>query len=104
MAVLHRGKEIARSDHIDEVKRNVLVVGELVDILSGEQRYLQRKLDRHMETCVSGLGVGRDRPRSSLGVTLRSPVPAAAFCPAEAGRRPLCQRRPTGAGAPLPRR
>lgn len=48
-----RGKEIARKDHLDEVKRNVLVVGELVDILSGEQRYLQRKLERHIKTCHS---------------------------------------------------
>lgn len=54
MAWRRRGKEIARKDHLDEVKRNVLVVGELVDILSGEQRYLQRKLDRHIQTCVSG--------------------------------------------------
>jgi len=42
--------------HHRQVKRNVLVVGELIDILSGEQRYLQRKLERHMQTCVSGLG------------------------------------------------
>ncbi|KAI8463366.1 MAG: emp24/gp25L/p24 family/GOLD-domain-containing protein [Monoraphidium minutum] len=48
-----RGKEMAKKDHLDEVKRNVLVVGELVEILSGEQRYLQRKLDRHLQTCHS---------------------------------------------------
>jgi hypothetical protein len=34
------------------VQRNVMVVGELIDILSGEQTYLHRKLERHMETVV----------------------------------------------------
>lgn len=48
-----RGKEMASKDHLDEVKRNVMVVGELVEILSGEQRYLQHKLNRHMQTCRS---------------------------------------------------
>ncbi|KAI8474611.1 MAG: emp24/gp25L/p24 family/GOLD-domain-containing protein [Monoraphidium minutum] len=48
-----RGKEFASKDNLDEVKRDVLVVGELVEILSGEQRYLQRKLERHMQTCRS---------------------------------------------------
>lgn len=49
-----RSKEIARKDHLDDVRRSVMVVGELVDILGGEQRYLQRKLERHIKTGVSG--------------------------------------------------
>jgi hypothetical protein len=48
-----RGKEVASHDHLDGVKRNVLVVSELVEILSGEQRYLARKLERHMRTARS---------------------------------------------------
>ena len=35
------------------MRRGVLVVGELVDVVNGEQRYLRRKLDRHIQTCVS---------------------------------------------------
>lgn len=48
-----RGKEVASHDHLDGVKRNVMVVSELVEILSGEQRYLARKLERHMKTARS---------------------------------------------------
>lgn len=48
-----RGKEVASHDHLEGVKRNVLVVSELVEILSGEQRYLARKLERHMATARS---------------------------------------------------
>lgn len=48
------GKDLANKDHLEDVKRNVMVVGELVDILSGEQKYLHRKLDRHIQTVVSG--------------------------------------------------
>lgn len=48
-----RGKEVASHDHLEGVKRNVLVVSELVEILSGEQRYLARKLERHMRTARS---------------------------------------------------
>lgn len=58
-----RGKEVASGDHLDGVKRNVLVVAELVEILGGEQRYLARKL-------VGGvllvfLAGGRDRRREA---------------------------------------
>ncbi|WIA35079.1 hypothetical protein OEZ86_003566 [Tetradesmus obliquus] len=49
----NRGKDLANKDHLEDVKRNVMVVGELVDILSGEQKYLHRKLDRHIETVKS---------------------------------------------------
>eukprot|EP00775_Hariotina_reticulata_P006937 gene6937-7155_t len=48
-----RGKEMARADHLEDVKRNVMVVSELVDILSGEQKYLHRKLERHILTVKS---------------------------------------------------
>jgi hypothetical protein len=58
---------MARAEHVDNVKRNVLVVGELVDILSGEQRYLQRKLERHIETCVSGASGGSGRDGGGAG-------------------------------------
>jgi hypothetical protein len=51
-------KDLANKDHLEDVKRNVLVVGELIDILSGEQKYLHRKLDRHIQTVVSGAGIG----------------------------------------------
>lgn len=47
-----RGKEMARADHLEDVKRNVMVVSELVDILGGEQKYLHRKLERHILTVV----------------------------------------------------
>lgn len=47
---------MASKDHLEDVKREVLVVGELIEILSGEQKYLQRKLERHIKTVVS-LGV-----------------------------------------------
>lgn len=49
----NRGKDLANKDHLEDVKRNVMVVGELVDILSGEQKYLHRKLDRHIQTVKS---------------------------------------------------
>lgn len=48
------GKEMASKDHLEDVKREVLVVSELMEILSGEQKYLQRKLERHILTVVSG--------------------------------------------------
>eukprot|EP00879_Flechtneria_rotunda_P020840 GHRR01021941.1.p1 GENE.GHRR01021941.1~~GHRR01021941.1.p1 ORF type:complete len:198 (+),score=28.95 GHRR01021941.1:153-746(+) len=48
-----RSKDLASKDHLDDVRRNVMVVGELVDILSGEQKYLHRKLERHIQTVVS---------------------------------------------------
>lgn len=48
-----RSKDLASGDHLQEVQRNVMVVGELIDILSGEQTYLHRKLERHMETVRS---------------------------------------------------
>lgn len=48
-----RGKEMASKDHLEDVKREVLVVGELIEILSGEQKYLQRKLERHIKTVKS---------------------------------------------------
>jgi hypothetical protein len=44
---------MASKDHLEDVKREVLVVGELIEILSGEQKYLQRKLERHIKTVVS---------------------------------------------------
>lgn len=34
-----------------------MVVGELIDILSGEQKYLHRKLERHIKTVVSSRGL-----------------------------------------------
>jgi hypothetical protein len=43
---------MASKDHLEDVKREVLVVGELIEILSGEQKYLQRKLERHIKTVV----------------------------------------------------
>ncbi|KAF8056388.1 U2 small nuclear ribonucleoprotein B [Scenedesmus sp. PABB004] len=48
-----RGKDLASKDHLDDVRRNVMVVGELIDILSGEQKYLHRKLERHIKTVQS---------------------------------------------------
>ncbi len=54
-----RSKEVASKDHLDNVKRNVMVVSELIEILSGEQKYLQRKLDRHTKTVVRGEGQDR---------------------------------------------
>jgi hypothetical protein len=50
-------KDLANKDHLEDVKRNVMVVGELIDILSGEQKYLHRKLDRHIQTVVSRAGI-----------------------------------------------
>ena len=47
-----RSKQVAHADHLEEVKRSVMVVAELVDILGGEQRYLRRKVDRHIKTVV----------------------------------------------------
>jgi hypothetical protein len=52
---------MASKDHLEDVKREVLVVGELIEILSGEQKYLQRKLERHIKTVVSVLGGGAVR-------------------------------------------
>lgn len=46
-------KDLASKDHLEDVRRNVMVVGELIDILSGEQKYLHRKLERHIKTVVS---------------------------------------------------
>lgn len=53
-----RDKHMAAKSHLDDVKRNVMVVAELVDILSGEQRYLRRKLERHILTVVGTRGKG----------------------------------------------
>ncbi|GBF91187.1 hypothetical protein Rsub_04856 [Raphidocelis subcapitata] len=58
-----RSKEIAKRDHLEDVRRGVMVVGELVEIVGGEQRYLQRKLERHIQTCHSN-------NRRTLGYTL----------------------------------
>ena len=49
---------MASKGHLDDVRRNVMVVSELVDILGGEQKYLRRKLDRHILTVVSRWGGG----------------------------------------------
>ncbi|KIY96837.1 isocitrate dehydrogenase (NAD+) [Monoraphidium neglectum] len=77
-----RGKELASKSHLDEVKRNVMVVGELVEILNGEQRYLQRKLDRHVQTCVSAelVGEGARGPSGSWYTVLEVAVLAAVGC------------------------
>lgn len=48
-----RNKEVANADHMDEMKQSVLGLSEFLQVLQGSQRYLQRKLDRHMETMVS---------------------------------------------------
>jgi len=48
-----REKQMASKGHLDDVRRNVMVVSELVDILGGEQKYLRRKLDRHILTVHS---------------------------------------------------
>lgn len=56
--MLRSDKQMASKDHLEDVKREVLVVGELVEILSGEQKYLQRKLDRHIMTVVRRGGGG----------------------------------------------
>ena len=42
-----------------QVRRGVLVVSELVDVVGGEQRYLRRKVERHIDTCVSAGRGGR---------------------------------------------
>jgi hypothetical protein len=55
---------MASKDHLEDVKREVLVVGELIEILSGEQKYLQRKLERHIKTVVSH---HLSAPASNLG-------------------------------------
>lgn len=47
-------KQMASKDHLEDVKREVLVVGELIEILSGEPKYLQRKLRRHIKTVGNG--------------------------------------------------
>jgi hypothetical protein len=54
-----------------QVKQSVLVVGELVDIVSGEQRYLHRKLERHIKTCVRFLGRGWGWGGAEDGFTAR---------------------------------
>jgi hypothetical protein len=55
--MLCREKQMASKGHLDDVRRNVMVVSELVDILGGEQKYLRRKLDRHIQTVVSRVGL-----------------------------------------------
>lgn len=70
---------MASKDHLEDVKREVLVVGELIEILSGEQKYLQRKLERHIKTVVRArcwlplllLGDGRRLRLLGVGCRLR---------------------------------
>jgi hypothetical protein len=50
-----RNKEVANADHMDEMKQTVLGLSEFLQVLQGSQRYLQRKLDRHMETMVRNI-------------------------------------------------
>ncbi|KAG2423224.1 hypothetical protein HXX76_015481 [Chlamydomonas incerta] len=52
-----RAKEVASSDHMDDVKRTILGMSEFMQVISGSQKYLQRKLERHQKTMESN----RDR-------------------------------------------
>lgn len=45
--------QVAHKDHIDSSKRTILSMSELLNIVQGEQRYLQRKLNRHQTTVHS---------------------------------------------------
>lgn len=82
---------MASKDHLDDVKREVMVVGELVDILSGEQKYLQRKLERHIKTVVraprarraarAALGLRRPAEPARRGSATAHPAPPRAAPP-----------------------
>ncbi|KAG2427708.1 hypothetical protein HYH02_014539 [Chlamydomonas schloesseri] len=52
-----RAKEVASTDHMEDVKRTILGMSEFMQVISGSQKYLHRKLERHQKTLESN----RDR-------------------------------------------
>eukprot|EP00798_Chlamydomonas_sp_ICE-L_P008754 gene8754-33616_t len=48
-----RGTEVAHKDHMDEVKRTITGMSEFMQVISGSQSYLKRKLIRHEATMKS---------------------------------------------------
>mmetsp|Transcript_18813 Transcript_18813/g.32111 ORF Transcript_18813/g.32111 Transcript_18813/m.32111 type:complete len:233 (+) Transcript_18813:85-783(+) len=48
-----RSTEIAHQDHMEDVKQVILGMSEFMQVMSGSQKYLQRKLDRHQKTMLS---------------------------------------------------
>lgn len=48
-----RAKEVAHTDHMDEVRRTILAMREFMQVIQGSQRYLHRKLERHQKTMES---------------------------------------------------
>jgi hypothetical protein len=75
---------MASKDHLEDVKREVMVVSELIDILSGEQKYLQRKLDRHIKTVVRWLDwlhVCTQQTAGTWGGCLAADMCCSCLCP-----------------------
>ncbi len=54
-AACYRGKEVAQKEHVEDFKRTVMGMSEMLEIIQGEQRYLQRKIARHAQTVVGGM-------------------------------------------------
>lgn len=48
-----RGKQVANKEHVDTLRHGIWGLSEMLEILQGEQKYLQRKLERHMKTSRS---------------------------------------------------
>lgn len=48
-----RTTEMAHQDHLDDVRRTILGISEYAQVVSGSQKYLQRRLDRHQSTMES---------------------------------------------------
>ncbi|GAX78314.1 hypothetical protein CEUSTIGMA_g5756.t1 [Chlamydomonas eustigma] len=48
-----RSTAMAHQDDVDAAKRTIMSMREFVEVISGSQQYLQRKLDRHKQTVVS---------------------------------------------------
>ena len=44
-----RDKEIAHTDQIDDAKIAIVSMSEFMQVISGSQRYLQKKLDAHIK-------------------------------------------------------
>lgn len=49
---------MASTDHMEDVKRTILGMSEFMQVISGSQKYLQRKLERHQKTMVREEGRG----------------------------------------------
>jgi hypothetical protein len=59
---------VAQKEHVEDFKRTVMGMSEMLEIIQGEQRYLERKITRHAQTVVRG------RPSGARCAAARRPA------------------------------